>query len=140
MAPTMAPTPQSRHRKNVMDNRREFARIVRQLDVDIASEEPMAGTTYDLSLKGLFVVCESKLAMGTAVDCIIYVDGRDGFVRIATLGNVIRSTSEGMAIEFNGLKGLESYEHLQRLLLLSAGNQVEQMEREFAEHIGLKAR
>jgi len=123
-----------------MDNRREFARIVRQLDVDIVAEEPIAGTTYDLSLKGLFVVCESRLAMGTAVSCTIYVDGRDGVVHIATLGNVVRATDQGMAIEFCALKGLESYQHLQRLLLLGAGNQVEQMEREFTAHLGLKVR
>ena len=123
-----------------MNDRRHFVRIVRQLDVDILSEQAIVGTTYDLSLKGLFVVCEAKLAMGTAVGCTIYVDGRNGSVRSATLGNVVRCTREGMAIEFSALKGLESYEHLQRLLLLSAGSQVDQMEREFAEHIGLKAR
>jgi len=123
-----------------MDNRRQFARIARQLDVDIVFDKPIAGTTLDLSLKGLFVVSESQLEMGTAVGCTIYVDGRDGSVRIATLGKVVRSTREGMAIEFSALNGLESYEHLQRLLLLCAGDQMEQIEREFAGHIGLKVR
>jgi PilZ domain len=123
-----------------MDNRREFARIIRQLDVDIVFEKLIQGTTHDLSLKGLFVVCESTLAIGTAVGCTIYVDGRDGSVHVATLGKVVRSSSEGMAIEFCALKGLESYEHLQRLLLLCAGNQLEQIEREFAQHLGLKVR
>lgn len=123
-----------------MDNRREFSRIVRKLEVDIDGERRIAGTTHNLSMNGLFVVAESSLGGGAAVRCTLYVDGRDGAVQVRGSGTVVRSTSEGMAIKFHELEGLESFEHLQRLLLLNAGSQTEQVEREFARHLGLKPR
>jgi hypothetical protein len=123
-----------------MDERREFTRIVRPLEVDVLSDHPIAGMTRDLSMNGLYVAAKFQLKVGTLVTCTLYVDGREGTVRITASGVVSRSTGDGMAVEFRELEGVDSFEHLQRLLLLNAGSQAERVEREFADHLGLKPR
>lgn len=123
-----------------MNERREFTRIARSFDVDVVAEQRIEGTAHDVSMKGLFVVADTKQDVGTIVRCTLYIDGRGGTVRVTTRGTVVRSGSDGMAIEFHVLEGLDSDEHLRRLLLQNAGDQLARMERELANHVGLKPR
>jgi len=125
-----------------MNERREFTRIVRPLEVDIVSagDSELSGVTRDVSMKGLLVSTGVRRDNGTDVRCTVYLDGRDNPARIVALGNIVRQTAEGMAIAFRAVEGLESLEHLQQLLRLNAGADLEQVEREIAAHVGLMPR
>ena len=125
-----------------MNERREFIRIIRPLEVDVLSDgdNEFRGVTHDLSMKGVLVSAGAKRENGTEVRCTVYVDGRDGTARIVATGTIVRQTPGGMAIAFRGIEGLDSLEHLRQLLRLNAGLELEQVEREIAAHLGLMPR
>jgi len=125
-----------------MNERREFTRILRPLEVDVvgAGDGELRGVTHDVSMKGLLVSASARCENGTDVRCTVYLDGRHGTARIVAIGNIVRQTPESIAIAFRALAGLESLEHLQQLLRLNAGAELEQVEREIAEHVGLLPR
>jgi hypothetical protein len=123
-----------------MNERREFTRISRPLEVDIASDRRIQGTTQNVSMKGLLVSSAARHNVGTTVRCIVYIDGRDGVARVTATGRIVRSTNEGLAIDFHDIEGLESLEHWRQLLLLNAGDRLADVERELAEHVGLRPR
>ncbi len=123
-----------------MNERREFTRIDRPVEVDIVFDRTIESTTENVSMKGLRVTSDATLDAGTVVRCTLYIDGRGGTVQVKATGQVVRSTVDEMAIEFQSLEGLESLEHLQRLVMLNAHDKLSSVEREIAEHLGLKRR
>ena len=122
----------------VPDDHREFTRIARTLEADvIAGGETFYGSTRDLSIKGMMVVCGVQMPAGTRCECVLHLDGRAGSVAVQTRGVVIRSVAEALAIEFQELIGPESYQLLHDLVLYNATDP-QQVQREFDAHIGLK--
>lgn len=121
------------------DDHREFSRITRTLDADVVvAGQTFYGSTRDFSVKGMRVVCGATLAVGTACDCTLYLDGREGAVAVQARGVVARAVADdALAIEFHELIGAESYQLLHDLVLYNAVDP-QQVQREFDAHIGLK--
>lgn len=120
------------------DNRREFTRVLIQLDAEVSADDKatISGVAKDLSLNGVYIPCTGMLPIGTECKIGIFLDGRD--IRLDVIGKVTRQNDDGMAIEFTGVP-LDDLEHLRNLIRFNAENP-NQVEEEFDSHIGLKAR
>lgn len=119
-------------------NYREFTRSPSQREVEVRSDSGiLRGTLRDVSLKGLYVVCENSFPEGTTLTLTLGLGGESN-AQIEIVGRVMRSDAQGMAIEIEEL-GVASYQHLKRLVLLNSGTP-DAAEREIADHLGLKTR
>ena len=120
-------------------HRREFTRASVTFEVEATSgRRTLRGTSRDVSLKGAFMQCEAPFEVDTECEFTLLLPGPDEPVRISVAGRVVRAEASGMAVEFTEL-GMESYEHLKALVLYNAADW-EQVEEEFATHLGLRAR
>ncbi len=120
---------------------REFTRVKRTTHVELWSgDEKLEGEVRDISLKGLFALCEPHFETGT--ECRVLVKlGLDleGELRVEAKGKVVRVEPDGLGVEILEVIGLDSYWHLRNIVLFNAPDP-EQAEREFAEHTGLRRR
>ncbi len=118
---------------------REFTRCQTAMDVEIASGDRfIAGSTRDVSLKGLYVHGERSIPAGTRCAVTLFVGGRGSEVRIEASGRIARVDAGGMAVSFEEVT-LDGYEHLKQLVLLNAPDP-DQVADEIAQHVGLRKR
>lgn len=120
---------------------REFTRV----PVTMEAKLIVAGKTVvtsdqikDVSLKGLFLIADADLAVGTKCDIVMLVGEPGSQLTIEVKGKVERAAGSGIAVEFTEM-GLESYDHLQNLVLYNSRN-TQQVEQEFKTHLGIKRR
>jgi len=122
------------------DNRREFTRVRVNLLTELRSGESVdiAGTLSNVSMSGLFLTCATRLPVDTPCNISLILEGGAEIVSIQTEGKVIRSDAEGLAIQFTKIMGPESLAHLQNLVLYNSGDQIDQVESELSNHVGIK--
>lgn len=95
----------------------------------LASDGPMiCGYTTDLGMKGLHIVCDQRIAVGSACQIMLLESQRrpeallsSPQLSIEATGSVVRITDSGLAIEFTALIGKQSFERLRSLLLAHSG-------------------
>jgi len=95
--------------------------------------------TLDLSLRGACIRQTSELAEGQEVELSLLLGDAPDHVRVEILGRVTRVDGQGLGIEFTGVRGVESLDHLRRLVLYNASDTA-RVEEEFRNHRGLKRR
>jgi hypothetical protein len=95
------------------------------------------GSLRDISLKGLYVLCENPFPESTKVRASLGL-GAQAQAGIEVVGRIARAEPDGMAIEIEEL-GTASFQHLKRLVLLNSETP-DESEREISGHVGLKAR
>lgn len=120
---------------------RGFTRIPMKMEVTItvSGEAPVTlDQVKDVSMKGLYLLADKTLPEGTECDVVMSIGEPGSQLNIEVKGKVDRSSDSGMAIEFTEI-GLESYDHLQNLLLYNSKN-APQVEQEFKNHLGLLKR
>ncbi len=122
------------------DDARGFSRVPVKVRVLVRSEgiDINSKRSVDLSMNGIFVECDEPLPLGTKCELTLLLDGTDPVIRAECGGVIRRITPEGMAIEFVEMT-LESYEHMQNLVRFNAPD-LNAVEKEFKEHLGLKKR
>lgn len=107
-------------------NRREFTRVPVSLEADVLSGDIpiLSGRTKDLSMKGLYLLCDKSLPVGMTCRIALQLSGRGPAASLTPLmltiqldGKVVRVTESGLGIEFHEIIGQESFECLRRLLL-----------------------
>ena len=130
------------HNKN-LNNRREFSRVEIQLRATVLANTTkkkgiVSKGTHDVSLKGVFVNCDSDWPVGTECEIHLYLDGQEPLIDITVKGRVQRLTERGMGLLFTEVS-LDAYEHLHSLVLLNTQDP-ERVEDEFKKHLGLKKR
>src|SRR5262245_49098471 len=121
-------------------NRREFTRVPMQRTVEVTSTKgnPIIHQVKDVSLNGLYLQCEQPLPLGT--DCrVTFFLGEKEDPQIVIYGQVARVDASGMGIEITEIVGIESFEHLRNLVLYNSSD-INQVEQEFHNHIGIKPR
>ena len=119
-----------------MDERREFTRIHRKIRALIDFEgRRIEGHSRDVSTAGALVVCGEPPTEGAACVCTLELVERE--VSIRAQATVVRVLAEGVALHFDELLGPESFEHLRALIRYNADD-IDQVERENASHLGLK--
>lgn len=121
------------------EDKRDFTRAIVGVKAEIITKETLiSGLVGDVSLKGLFLICDDQLPEG--MECTVHLFLGDQEppqkLRIETKGVVIRNLDNGIAVEFTELD-LDSYDHLKHLVSLNATD-TEQVEHEFKDHLGLK--
>jgi hypothetical protein len=122
-------------------DQREFTRIPMQLDVQITSTQqpPTSCQVKDVSMKGLYLLCEQPLPMGAECRVTFLLGDKESPVRIEVSGKVARVDTNGMGVEITEIVGVESFEHLRNLVLYNSPD-ADQVEQEFQDHIGIKRR
>lgn len=120
--------------------RREFTRVPVQIDVDLVANDDgpaIFASTENVSLKGLFLQCRGDLPPGTPCRITLYLGGRSQEAKIEIEGEVVRRESGGVGIEVKGILGLQSFDHLQKLLLYNA-SEPGRVEGELESHLGVR--
>jgi hypothetical protein len=121
-------------------NLRQFLRVVTEVEADVSGAGgTVTGATRDLSLNGMYLHLVSPFPEGSTCRAILFLDGRGGDVQVLVNGYVARCGSDGMAVEFKELIGLDSWEHLRNLIIYNAEDPAK-AQREFATHMGLRNR
>ncbi len=120
------------------EDHREFSRVDIKLHTKILAKgkEIMSRDTHDVSMKGLFVKCDSDWPVGTECEIHLTLEGQDSPVDLAVKGRVQRVTESGMGLLFTEVS-LEAYEHLHNLIMLNT-HDPDKVEQEFKDHLGLK--
>ena len=121
--------------------RREFSRVVIQVLVRLRTKEGaiVTGKGTRISLKGLFLETSTRLPNGSAFQIEIVLGTEQPHrLLINVEGKVTRQEESGLGLEFTQM-GSEGYEHLKNLVLYNS-DEPEKVEKEFMQHLGLKAR
>jgi hypothetical protein len=84
---------------------------------------------------GFYVQTHKQLSAGT--ECEVSLLLGDGEIEIQALGLVVRVDSNGLAIQFIKILGLESYTHLQNLVRYNATD-LDAVENEIHSHAGIR--
>jgi tRNA 2-thiocytidine biosynthesis protein TtcA len=112
--------------KTMGEEQRRRTRVNFQTEADVAAgERRLTGlTTRDLSLKGLFVVSDETFPEQTPVSVILRLTGSTSDLALNMDGRVVRTTAEGMAIDFVEID-LDSFFHLRNIVQLNTGEPAE---------------
>ena len=119
------------------EEKRRFTRVTFPIEVELVPEGAsiIRGDLLDISLLGAFVICQARLSLGTLCTFQVSLIGGPS---LSIQGTIIRDTPRGMALEFQSID-LDSYHHLQRLVVLNADNP-EKVEQELSSSQGLRPR
>jgi len=118
------------------NNAREFSRIGIPMTatLSVGGESTTGCKVVNISLSGIELCAENgSLGDHSKVEVQFGYPGNE--LSIQAEGKIVRITSDSLAVNFESI-GLDSYEHLKNLITYNSGN-VDQVEQEFSEHIGL---
>lgn len=124
-----------------MSERREFVRVPLRVEIQVRGEDRLTvqARTCDLSLRGVRVARLADVRAGQDCELRLLLGEGEGAVRVEILGRVVRCGEDDVGIEFLGLHGAESLDHLRRLVLHNAPD-AHRAEEEIRGHRGLKPR
>jgi hypothetical protein len=107
--------------------RREFVRVPLRFPVEMqgADRQVLGTRTSDLSLRGVYLECTRDYREGEDCELRLRLGEEASAPSIEIVGRVVRCRDGGLAVEFVGIKGLESLEHLRRLILFNAEDPAE---------------
>ncbi len=116
---------------------REFTRVLAGVQVSLETPEGSVihAETQNVSMKGTLMLTAQHLPLDTLCGITLHLD--QGAIQIRARGRVARLYPEGIAIEFDKLDGLESYEHLKNLARYNATD-LDQVEDEIRTHLGIR--
>lgn len=121
-----------------MPHRREFSRVEVHpvIEIAVAGRPIVDAQVGNLSLRGLLVLTVERPAAEATCSIAIRLGGTAA--EVTATGRVVRTTSEGFAVQFTEILGLDSLEHLRNLIRYNSHNPNE-VEQEFRNHLGLEA-
>lgn len=121
--------------------RRQFSRVSIQVEGELAVDDAMTirGVSRDVSLNGLFMLCDTSLPVGANCRVTLFLGDREAHTRVEAHGRVVRREDAGVGLTFTEIMGLDSFEHLRNLVLYNAQDEGARVEEEFARHCGIKA-
>jgi hypothetical protein len=119
-------------------NKRDFTRANVHIEAEIITKNALIrGFVGDVSLKGVLLLCDDQLPAG--MECIVHLllgGHKSSRLCVEMKGVVIRNLGNGIAVEFSEID-FDSYCHIKSLVTLNTAD-IEQVENEFKEHLGLK--
>ena len=120
---------------------REFTRACAKIEARVASGDEIVifGQTRDISLNGLYVICDERLPPGTSCRVILFLGESQNQLAIRTRGRITRVDDAGMGIEITEIP-VESLDHMRKLVLYNSSGNFEAVEQEFKTHLGIKRR
>lgn len=112
------------------------AQIMVRAEVSSGKTRVITGSTTNVSLKGVYFMPDQWVPIGTECRVVIRFAGPSSSLKIEGSGRIVRSEATGLGIEFTEMP-VDSLEHLRNLVRYNASD-VAQVEREFADHLGIK--
>jgi len=124
-----------------MSERREFTRVPLRIQILVKGSDHLefSVNTLDLSLRGVRVDCLEDAAVGQECELHLTLGEGPQAVQVEILGRVARVQEDGVGVEFEGIRGAESLDHLRRLVLYNAPDAA-RAEEEMLRHRGLRHR
>ncbi len=119
-------------------NVRGYTRISLKIDLEmerLSDHQIRTGKTENISISGLFVHLETPYLAGSECIVRLFVPGSDNEVLVHSKVRVVYTNALGMGVQFVSHLGLESYGHLQKLVLYNADTHVEKIETEINTHL-----
>lgn len=102
---------------------RRFSRIVFHTTVEIVKRSfAITGELRDLSLKGAFVICREKIPVGQSVNLVLHIGEPEQALKLLINGKVARTTSEGMAIDFQSMD-IDTFSILKEIIAYNLGTE-----------------
>lgn len=122
-----------------MSERREFTRVPLRIQILVKGSDQveLSVNTQDLSLRGVRVDCLADAAVGQPCELRFTLGEGPKAAVVEVLGRVARVDESGVGVEFEGIRGAESLDHLRRLVLYNAPD-ASQAEGEMLSHRGLR--
>ena len=97
-------------------NTRKFSRVKFRVSATIkTAERQFHGNVENLSMNGMLLVTEQRLAMGEPVEITILLTGSDPEISVCFNGSACRSTEDGLGFTFDKID-LDSYTHLKNII------------------------
>jgi hypothetical protein len=118
-------------------HRREFSRVTVSpvIDVVVAGKPVADAQVGNLSLRGVLVLSADRPEADAECAIVIRLGGTAAEVKAT--GRIVRTTTEGFAVRFTEILGLDSLDHLRNLIQYNSHNP-NQVEQEFRTHLGLE--
>jgi hypothetical protein len=122
-------------------DRREFTRVRAHVEAQVSADSPVliAGEARDISLNGVYVLCDERLPPGTPCRVFLYLGEPQEQLVIRANGKIARADETGIGVELTGIP-VDSFDHLRNLVLYNSGKELERVEGEFKSHTGIKKR
>jgi len=107
---------------------RKFSRVNFHVDATIrTADRQFCGAVENLSMNGMFLVTEERLAEGESVDISIVLTGTSPEISIDFLGRVCRVAENGLGFNFEKID-LDSYTHLRNIVAYNSDDAEKVME------------
>lgn len=84
-------------------------------------EVRLAGSSKDLSLKGIFAGAEEKFSPGTKCMVNVFLTGGIDKIELQMKGTVVRRTDNGMGIIFDSMD-VDTYSHLKNIVYYNSSD------------------
>jgi len=102
--------------------KRRFTRVDFKTTAEVVKGTiSIIGEIKDLSMKGVFVVSKEKLPVNQRVEISILLSGPEPPLKVTITGKVIRTTPEGMAIDFESMD-IDSFNTLKEIMAYNLGD------------------
>ncbi|RII28125.1 MAG: PilZ domain-containing protein [Geobacter sp.] len=95
---------------------RQFSRVNFRVAATIkTAERQFQGNVENLSMRGMFLLTEERLAVGDMVEITIVLNGTSPEISVSFDGKVCRATDNGLGFSFEKID-LDSYTHLKNII------------------------
>ncbi len=116
-------------------NLRAFTRIRTKVSLDIClkgSRKKQTGYTQNVSMNGFAVEGLPPIPLGEIIDVVFHIGGLDSGVKVEVTARISNIVGHRMGAEIISHLTVESYNHLQKLVLYRSGDGAELIEGEIA--------
>jgi len=114
-------------------NLRAFTRISTRVDLELrlsGSAKKFSGFTENVSMQGFAVEGVAEIPVGEIIDVVFLIEGLDSGARVEVKARIINIVGYRMGAEILSHQSMESYKHLERLVLYRSGDEAEVIEEE----------
>ena len=107
---------------------RQFSRVNFRMAATIkAAERQFQGNVENLSMRGMFLVTDERLAVGDMVGIVIALSGTSPEISVSFEGKVCRIVENGLGFNFEKID-LDSYTHLKNIIAYNSDDAEKVME------------
>ena len=112
---------------------RKFSRVSFQVLANVAAGgRSFQGRVNNLSMNGVYILTQERLAMDEAVDIKITLEGTEPEISVSFAGRVTRIQEDGIGFHFDKID-LDSYTHLKNIIAYNIADPDKVMEEIYSD-------